>query len=71
MNTHIPSTLTVFAATLMMNGLIIAGVNSLFNLQMHQRAAEITLTQANGGSAVANHGRVAFCHVKRYPDSDA
>jgi hypothetical protein len=63
MNTRIPSSLAVFAAALMMNGLIIAGVNSLFNSQMHQRAAGITPTQANGA---ASNGKAAFSHVKRY-----
>ena len=47
MNTHILSKLATFAVALMMNGLIIAGVNYRFNDQVRQHTAEIALAQAN------------------------
>jgi hypothetical protein len=47
MKTHILSKLATFAVAVMMNGLIIAGVNYLFNHQVHPHTAEIALTQAN------------------------
>jgi hypothetical protein len=47
MNTHILSKLATFAVALMMNGLIIAGVNYRFNDQVRQHTAEIALARAN------------------------
>jgi hypothetical protein len=47
MKTHILSKLATFAVALIMNGLIIAGVNYLFNHQVHPHTAEIALAQAN------------------------
>ena len=43
MNSPIWSKLATFAAALMMNGLIIAGVNYLFNHEVHQPIAEIDI----------------------------
>jgi hypothetical protein len=69
MNTPILSKLATLSAALMINGLIIAGVNFLFNVHMHQHTAAIALAQANGGSAVADHARVAVLYAERCPDS--
>jgi hypothetical protein len=58
MHTHILPKLAALTAALLMNGLIIAGVNLLFNVQMmRQHTAEIALAQVNGGSAVADHAK--------------
>jgi hypothetical protein len=54
MKTPISSKLAIFAAALMMNGLIIAGVNYLFKAPMRQHTGEIALAHANGDSAVAD-----------------
>jgi hypothetical protein len=48
MNTHILSKLATFAVALMMNALIIAGVNYLFNDHVRQHTAEMALAQTNG-----------------------
>jgi hypothetical protein len=48
MNTNILSKLATFAVALMMNALIIAGVNYLFNDHVRQRTAEMALAQTNG-----------------------
>jgi hypothetical protein len=48
MNTQILSKLAALAVALMMNGLFIAGVNFLLNVQLHQHTAEMALAQANG-----------------------
>jgi hypothetical protein len=58
MHTHVLPKLATLAAALMMNGLIIAGVNFLFNVQMMRpHTTEIALAQVNGGSAVADHAK--------------
>jgi hypothetical protein len=67
MNTQILLKLTIFAAALVMNGLIIAGVNYLFRAPMHQHTGEIALAQANGGGAVADHGRATILDTERRP----
>jgi hypothetical protein len=48
MNNHILSKLATFAVALMMNGLIIAGVNYLFNDQVRSHTAEMALARTNG-----------------------
>jgi hypothetical protein len=50
MNTKILSKLTIFAAAFLINGLMFAGVNYLFNGTAHQRTARASLAQADGGS---------------------
>ncbi len=47
MNSHILSKLTIFAAAFVINGLMFAGVNYLFNGQMHQRSDWVSLAQAS------------------------
>ena len=47
MNSHILSKLTIFAAAFVINGLMFAGVNYLFNSQMHQRSDWVSLAQAS------------------------
>jgi hypothetical protein len=67
MKTPISSKLAIFAAALMMNGLIIAGVNYLFKAPMRQHTGEIALAHANGDSAVADHGRATTLDAERRP----
>jgi hypothetical protein len=43
MNTQISAKLAALAAALMMNGLLIGGVAYLFNNQVHQHAAVISV----------------------------
>jgi hypothetical protein len=45
MNTQILSKLAAFTVALMMNGLIIVGVNYLSNVPLHQYTAEMELAQ--------------------------
>ncbi len=47
MNSHILSKLTIFAAAFVINGLMFAGVNYLFNGHMHQRSDWVSLAQAS------------------------
>jgi hypothetical protein len=60
MNIPLLSKLATVAAALMLNGLIIAGVNYLCNVQMHQYAPEIVLARASGGRADAVQASVAI-----------
>jgi hypothetical protein len=46
MNTQISNKLAALAVALMMNGLIIGGVAYMFNAQLHQHAAFISLAQS-------------------------
>jgi hypothetical protein len=55
MNSHILSKLTIFAAAFVINGLMFAGVNYLFNGQMHRRSDWVSLAQADGESTAAEH----------------
>jgi hypothetical protein len=59
MNSHILSKLTIFAAAFVINGLMFAGVNYLFNGQMPQRSDWVSLAQASraAGEFGARGGR--------------
>ena len=50
MNTSIFSKLVFFAAAFLINGLMLAGVNYLFNDQMHERTARASLAQPADGA---------------------
>jgi hypothetical protein len=56
MNTQILSKLTIFAAAFLINGLMFAGVNHLFNGPTHQRTARASLAQSDGSSTAADAG---------------
>jgi hypothetical protein len=55
MNSHILSKFAIIAATFVINGLMLAGVNYLFDGQMHQRTDWFSLTQADGAGKTADH----------------
>jgi hypothetical protein len=50
MNTRIFSKLVFFAAAFLINGLMFAGVNYLFNEHMHERTALTALAQRADGA---------------------
>jgi len=56
MHTQILSKLTIFAAAFLINGLMLAGVNYLFNGQTHQRTDRASLAQSDGSSTAADAG---------------
>ena len=56
MNSQILSKLTIFAAAFLINGLMLAGVNYLFNGTAHQRTARASLAQADSRSTAADVG---------------
>jgi hypothetical protein len=55
MNTQIASKMTFFAAALMMNGLIVAGVGYLFNAEPHLQSSAVATwtTSAHPAGEVA------------------
>jgi hypothetical protein len=50
MNSHLLSKLAIFAAAFMINGFEFAGLDYLFNGEMHQRSDWVSLIQAEGAS---------------------
>ena len=50
MNTPIFSKLVFFAAAFLINGLMLAGVNYLFNEHMHERTAQASLAWRADGT---------------------
>jgi hypothetical protein len=50
MNTSMFSKLVFFAAAFLINGLMLAGVNYLFNDQTHERTARASLAQRADGT---------------------
>jgi len=55
MNSHILSKFAIIAATFVINGLMLAGVNYLFDGQMHQHTDWFSLTQADRDSKTTDH----------------
>jgi hypothetical protein len=52
MNTQILSKLTIFAAAFLINVLMFAGVNYLFDGHMHERTARASLAQRADGACL-------------------
>ncbi len=69
MNTYLLSKLATFAGVLILNGLIIAGVGYLFDLQIHPDSGEIARGGDKGGNADADYASVPHVYTERCPDS--
>jgi hypothetical protein len=50
MKSHVLSRLAIFAAAFVINGLMLAGVDYLFNGKMHQPIPWVSLARAEGGA---------------------
>ena len=67
MNTEMSSQFEALAIALMMNALIFAGVNYLFNGQLHQRTTRVSLAQTDCSRTAADRAGVTIVNADRCP----
>jgi hypothetical protein len=67
MNTEMSSKFEALAIALMINSLIFGGVNYLFNGQLHQRTARVSLAQIDCRRTAADRAGVTIVNADRCP----
>jgi hypothetical protein len=67
MNSHILSKFAIYAATFVINALMLVAVNYLFNGQMQERSGRVSVVHTDGAGKTADHG-VALVPSDRCPE---